>query len=112
MSNLSPRFPEFSETETKSNLWHYIQSMNSETIAQLSKPNSPEVLQVIERTITSMLGDLPSEGFDVMISTSRENLGKLLAGAMLNGYFLHNVEQRMKLEKSLNLSDVNSQEDV
>ncbi|GAB1542580.1 hypothetical protein NUACC21_52540 [Scytonema sp. NUACC21] len=99
-------------TETKTHFWQYIQSMNPETIAQLSQPASPEVFQIIERTITGMLGTLPSEDFDTMITTSRENLGKIIASSMLNGYFLRNAEHRMELEKSLNLAGVSSEDEA
>ncbi|MEC4818022.1 MAG: DUF760 domain-containing protein [Scytonema sp. PMC 1069.18] len=112
MSNISQQYPEFSGTETRSNFLQYIQSLNPETVAQLSQPASPEVLQVIERTITTMLGNLPSEEFNVMITTNRENLGKIIASAMINGYFLRNAEQRMEFEKSLNLTEAGSQDDV
>ena len=78
--------------------------MSPETVAQLSKPNSPEVFQVMERTIVGMLGNLPPEHFGVTITTSREHLATLLAAAMINGYFLRNAEQRMAFEKSLNRS--------
>lgn len=75
-------------------------------MSQLSKPSSAEVFQIIERNIVGMLGSLPSEHFDVTISTSRENLGRMLASAMLGGYFLRNVEQRMMFEKSLQATEV------
>jgi hypothetical protein len=86
-------------SETDNNqLWQYVQSLSSETITQLSRPESSEVFQVIERNIISLLGGLPSEQFDITISTSRESLGKLLASAMMSGYFLRNAEQRMTFE--------------
>ncbi|MCY6490721.1 DUF760 domain-containing protein [Leptolyngbya boryana IU 594] len=78
----------------------YVQSLEPETIAQLSKPSSPEVLQVMERNIIGLLGGLPPESFDVMITTNRESLGRLLASAMMSGYFLKSAEQRLALEKS------------
>ena len=81
--------------------WKYVQSMNPDTIAQLSRPGSPEVLQVMERNISGLLGGLPSEGFDVTIATSRDHLGRLMASAMMSGYFLRNAEQRLALESSL-----------
>lgn len=91
-------------------LWQYVQSLNPETIAQLSKP-SGEAVQVMERNIVGMLGTLPSEHFDVDITTTRENLGRLIASAMISGYLLHNAEQRMAFEKSLQLTtDSNSTE--
>lgn len=91
----------FGDAETGNSLWQYVQSMNPETIAQLSKPNSPEVFQVMEHNIIGMLGSLPPDHFDVQITTSREHLGRLLASAMMNGYFLHSVEQRMNFERSI-----------
>jgi hypothetical protein len=70
-------------------------------IAQLSKPQSSEVFGVMERNIVGLLGTLPSDHFDVTISTSREHLGRLLASAIMSGYFLRNAEQRMTFESSL-----------
>jgi Protein of unknown function (DUF760) len=89
------------ETVTGERLWKYVQSLSQETIAQLSRPESSEVLSVMERNIIGLLGNLPSEHFDVSISTSREHLGRLLASAMMSGYFLRNAEQRMNFEKTL-----------
>ena len=89
------------EGENRENLWQYVQSLTPETIAQLSKPESSEVFQVMERNIIGLLGNLPSEHFGVTVSTSREDLGRLLASAMMSGYFLRNAEQRMGFEKSL-----------
>lgn len=89
------------DTETGESLWQYVQSLSPETIAQLSKPESSEVFQVMERNIIGLLGNLPSEHFGVTVSTSREHLGRLLASAMMSGYFLRNAEQRLGFEKSL-----------
>lgn len=109
MKDLSNRAPEFFDNESANGnmLWQYVSSMSPETVAQLSKPTSNEVFQVMERTITEMLGNLPSGQFGVTITTSRESLGRLLASAMLNGYFLRSVEQRMAFEKSLQLASAN-----
>ena len=82
-------------------LWQYVQSLNPETISHLSKPESLEVFQVMERNIIGLLGNLPSEQFEVSINTNREHLGRLLASAMMSGYFIRNAEQRMAFEKSL-----------
>lgn len=103
MNNASNKISEFFEggAEAGNLLWQYVQSMSPETVAQLSKPNSSEVYQVMERNIIGLLGGLPSEHFDVTITTSREQLGRLLASAMMGGYFLRNAEQRMAFEKSL-----------
>ncbi|MDZ8051504.1 MAG: DUF760 domain-containing protein [Aulosira sp. ZfuVER01] len=112
MSNPSNRVSEFfnSESETSDLLWQYVKSLSPETVTQLSKPNSPEVLQVMERNIVGLLGNLPSEHFGVTITTSRESLGRLLASAMISGYFLRNAEQRMNFEHALQGTEINDSE--
>ena len=89
------------EGDAGDGLWQYVQSLSPEIIAQLSRPDSAEIFQVMERNIIGLLGNLPSEHFGVTISTNREHLGRLLASAMMSGYFLRNAEQRMNFEKSL-----------
>ena len=86
--------------ESANLLWQYVQSLTPETIAMLSKPQSQEVLQIMESNILGLLGDLSGEQFGITINTSQENLGKLLVSAMMSGYFLGNAEQRMDLEQS------------
>ncbi|OUL17558.1 DUF760 domain-containing protein [Nostoc sp. 106C] len=112
MSNPSNRVSEFfnSESETSDLLWQYVKSLSPETVTQLSKPTSPEVLQVMERNIVGLLGNLPSEHFDVSITTSRESLGRLLASAMISGYFLRNAEQRMNFELAIQGTEINDSE--
>lgn len=106
MNNLSNRVPDFfgNESEGGNILWQYIQSLNPEVIAQLSQPSASAV-QVMENNIRGMLGTLPPEHFGVAITTSRENLGRLLASAMVSGYFLHHAEQRMTFEKTLQAAE-------
>jgi hypothetical protein len=105
MNNLSNRDSEFlgSESEGSNVLWQYVQSMNPETVALLSKPD-PQVIQAMERNIVGMLGTLPPEHFGVAVTTSREHLGRLLTSAMISGYFLHNAYQRMAFETSLQIA--------
>ncbi|AFZ03457.1 DUF760 domain-containing protein [Calothrix sp. PCC 6303] len=112
MSNHPNRVSEFfnSDSETGNLLWQYVKSLSPETVTQLSKPTSNEVFQVMERNIVGLLGHLPSEHFGVTITTNRENLGRLLASAMISGYFLRNAEQRMDFEVALQGSE--SEEDT
>lgn len=107
MNNESNRTREFfgNEGESGNLLWQYVQSLSTETITQLSKPQSPDVFNVMERNIIGLLGTLPSEHFNVNICTSRENLGRLLASAIMSGYFLRNAEQRLEFEKSLQATE-------
>ena len=104
MSNPSGKTPELfgsKELEQANSLMQYVHSMSPETIAQLSNPASPEVQQMMEHNIIALLGGLPSQHFDVEITTNRENLGRLLASAMMSGYFLRGAEQRMTFERSM-----------
>ena len=103
MSNQSNRVSEFfdSESEVSNLLWQYVKSLSPDTVSQLSKPSSSEVFQVMERNIVGLLGNMPPENFGVTITTNRENLGRLLASAMMSGYFLRNAEQRMNFEVAL-----------
>ena len=108
MNDTSNQLPEFIQSVSDSNgkFLQYVQSLDPETIAQLSKPSSPEVMQVMERNIIGLLGGLPPESFEVTITTSREALGRLLASAMMSGYFLKSAEQRLAFEKSLQALNV------
>ncbi|MBK4731995.1 DUF760 domain-containing protein [Oxynema sp. CENA135] len=90
-------------SETSNLLWKYVQSLNPDTIAQLSQPSS-SAAQVMERNLKGILGGLPGDRFDVSVTTNRDTLGQLLASAMMSGYFLRNAEQRMALEQSLQLT--------
>ncbi|MGK7890630.1 MAG: DUF760 domain-containing protein [Leptolyngbyaceae cyanobacterium] len=100
-SNHVPSFFAGEDSVDNDSLWEYVRAMSPETVSQLSKPLSPEVFQVMERNIVGMLGQLPSGQFEFQISTNRENLGQLLASAMMSGYFLRNAEQRLQFEKSI-----------
>lgn len=98
----------FKQNGEGNTLWQYVQSLSPEVVSQLSQPESPEVFQVIEQNIIGLLGNLPSDRFDVAISTNREDLGRLLASAMMSGYFLRNAEQRMSFEESLLATQIDS----
>lgn len=114
MSNQPNSIPEIfgAQVESGDSLWHYVQSLSPETIAHLSRPTSPEVFQVMEHNITGLLGGLPGEQFGVTITTSRESLGRLLASAMMSGYFLRNAEQRLNFEQSLQAAEASSAADA
>lgn len=97
---------EATELETN-HLWEYVQSLAPEVVEKWSRPTSPEARQVMERNILGLLGHLPAEHFQVQITVDREHLGRLLASAMVSGYFLRNAEQRYTLDHSLTLQESN-----
>ncbi|MEO1211770.1 MAG: DUF760 domain-containing protein, partial [Cyanobacteria bacterium J06638_20] len=65
---------------------------------------SPEIKEIISQNVQGLVGVLPSESFNMQITTDRENLAGLLASAMMTGYFLRRMEQRMELESSMTMS--------
>ena len=81
-------------------LAQYIQALPEEAVGRMNQP-AAEAVKLMEHNIMRMLGALPSEAFDMSITTSRQDLGQLMASAMAYGYFLHTAEQRMALEKTL-----------
>lgn len=90
-----------SNSATPISLSDYLQGLDQETVARMSRPSSPEVMALMDQHIMSLLGHLPPQEFDVTITTNRENLGRLLATALMSGYFLRGAEQRLKMEQSL-----------
>lgn len=82
-------------------LLKYLQHQSPEALARVAKSVSPEVKQIISQNVQGLVGVLPAEAFNVQITTDRENLAGLLASAMMTGYFLRRMEQRMELEASI-----------
>jgi hypothetical protein len=100
MSNLSHRdFDDFESTVNKNSFWQYVNSLNPQTVKQLTKPGSEDVLKTINLTVATILGDMPADLASSQIVTSRDELGMLLGSVMIDGYFLRNAEQRMELEQ-------------
>ena len=44
---------------------------------------------------------LPTEQFEIKVTSSRDQFASLLASAMMTGYFLRQMEQRKELEETL-----------
>lgn len=82
-------------------LLKYLQHQSPEVLAKVAKSVSPEIKQIISQNVQGLVGVLPAEAFNVQITTDRENLAGLLASAMMTGYFLRRMEQRMELEASI-----------
>lgn len=97
--------PNFMNSNTDSvdanQLLKYLRHQPPEVLANMAKSASTEIKEIISQNVQGMMGVLPSDNFDIQITTNRENLAWLLASAMMTGYFLHKMEQRMQLEKTL-----------
>lgn len=89
------------EDEQPNQLLNYLQHQSPDVLSRVAKSASPEIQQIISQNVQGLVGMLPSESFNVQITTDRENLAGLLASAMMTGYFLRQMEQRMELEETL-----------
>ena len=98
-------FTSESEEQEANTLIQYLQEQHPETLAWVAQSASPEIKEIITQNIQGLVGMLPSEEFHIQISTDRENLGNLLASAMMTGYFLGQMENRKNLESTFNQSE-------
>ena len=94
--------PEFLTSESDAisgnDLIKYLQEQSPDVLQRVARSASPEIQEIIRHNVQGLLGRLPGEQFEVKIQTSRDNLAGLLASAMMTGYFLRQMEQRMELE--------------
>ena len=90
-----------SEEERINDLLRYLQRQSPDVLSQVAKSVPPDVKQIVSQNVQGLVGALPAEAFDVQIMTDRENLAGLLASAMMTGYFLRQMEQRMQMEDAL-----------
>lgn len=96
------------ESKDLNPLLQYLQDQSPEILSRVAKSASPEIKEIISQNVQGLLGMLPSESFNVQVVTNRENLAGLLASAMMTGYFLRQMEQRMELEESVMGSGITS----
>jgi hypothetical protein len=84
--------------ENPNQLLKYLQHQPPEVLARVAQSVSPEIKHIISQNVQGLVGMLPAENFNVQITTDRDNLAGLLASAMMTGYFLRQMEQRMQLD--------------
>jgi hypothetical protein len=98
----NPDSADFFGTDTEepeaNELLKYLQHQPPEILAQVAKSVTPEAKQIISHNVQGLVGMMPSEAFNIKITTDRDNLAGLLASAMMTGYFLRQMEQRMEME--------------
>ncbi len=82
-------------------LLHYLQHQPPEVLSRVARSVSPEIKEIISQNVQGLVGVLPSGAFNAQITTDRDNLAGLLASAMMTGYFLRRMEQRMELESTM-----------
>ncbi|MEM8545500.1 MAG: DUF760 domain-containing protein [Cyanobacteria bacterium P01_H01_bin.119] len=89
------------DDEASNQLLQYLKHQSPEVLSRVAQAVTPEIKQIISQNVQGLIGVLPGDGFNVQISTDRENLAGLLASAMMTGYFLRQMEQRMEMDASL-----------
>ncbi|MBU6251398.1 MAG: DUF760 domain-containing protein [Cyanobacteria bacterium REEB417] len=97
--------PEFLTTDSDAisgnSLIQYLQEQSPDVLQRVARSASGDIQDIIRHNVQGLLGMLPGEQFEVKVQTSRDNLAGLLASAMMTGYFLRQMEQRMELETTL-----------
>lgn len=78
-----------------------IEPLDTSVIGKGASDTSKEAMK---RTISSMLGVLPSDRFQVTVGLSRQPLARLLHSSIITGYTLWNAEYRLTLQRNLDLS--------
>mmetsp|Transcript_1987 Transcript_1987/g.7113 ORF Transcript_1987/g.7113 Transcript_1987/m.7113 type:complete len:440 (+) Transcript_1987:181-1500(+) len=82
-----------------SELFDLIDDVTPLDVSALSADASPDVVDAMKRTISGMLGILPSDQFQVVVETLREPLERLLVSSITTGYTLRNAESRLGLNR-------------
>ncbi|KAG6741653.1 hypothetical protein POTOM_054930 [Populus tomentosa] len=93
----------------KSLLSELIQEIEPLDVSLIQKDVPPATLDAMKRTISGMLGLLPSDRFQVFIEAWWESLSKLLVSSMMTGYTLRNAEYRLCLERNLDIHEEDSE---
>lgn len=97
--------PEFLTSDNEAiggnSLIQYLQDQSPDVLQRVARSANGDVQDIIRHNVQGLLGMLPGENFEVKIQASRESLSGLLASAMMTGYFLRQMEQRMELETAL-----------
>lgn len=89
------------DSDHPNELLKYLQHQPPEVLTRVAQSVSGEIKQIIAQNVQGLVGVLPADGFNVQVTTDRDNLAGLLASAMMTGYFLRQMEQRMELEHTI-----------
>ncbi|KAL6957392.1 hypothetical protein U1Q18_047948 [Sarracenia purpurea var. burkii] len=87
----------------KSVFLNLIQEIEPMDVSLIQKDVPLTTIDAMKRTISGMLGLLPSDQFQVLIEAVWEPLSKLLVSSMMTGYTLRNAEYRLCLERNLDI---------
>ncbi|KAF2321002.1 hypothetical protein GH714_032550 [Hevea brasiliensis] len=94
-------------TAAKSVLSDLIQEIEPLDVSLIQRDVPPTTLDAMKRTISGMLGLLPSDRFKVFIESLWEPLSKLLVSSMMTGDLAHRNGASCSLNKALFLDLIN-----
>ncbi|XP_062211786.1 uncharacterized protein LOC133912864 [Phragmites australis] len=97
--------PVHGPSSKKSMLWNLIQDIEPLDLSVIQKDVAPETVDAMKRTISGMLGLLPSDQFRVVVEALWNPFFKLLVSSIMTGYTLRNAEYRLSFERNLELSE-------
>ncbi|XP_071688955.1 uncharacterized protein [Rutidosis leptorrhynchoides] len=89
-----------SRSKKKSVLLKLIQEIEPLDVSLIQRDVPPTTVDAMKRTISGMLGLLPSDQFQVLIEALWKPLSKLLVSSLMTGYTLRNAEYRLCLERN------------
>ncbi|KAK4563297.1 hypothetical protein RGQ29_005701 [Quercus rubra] len=111
-SSSAASFDDLSSNSKKSVLSNLIQEIEPLDVSHIQKDVPPMTVDAMKRTISGMLGLLPSDQFQVLIEALWEPLSKLLVSSMMTGYTLRNAEFRLCLERNLDMQEGNPEKQI
>ncbi|KAL5224006.1 hypothetical protein ABZP36_010645 [Zizania latifolia] len=89
----------------KSALWNLIKDIEPLDLTIIQRDVPPETVDAMKRTVSGMLGLLPSDQFHVVIESLWNPFFKLLASSIMTGYTLYNAQYRLSLERTLEFAE-------
>ncbi|KVH93319.1 uncharacterized protein LOC112516628 [Cynara cardunculus var. scolymus] len=99
------RAHEEDSSSKRSVLLKLIQEIEPLDVSIIQKDVPPTTVDAMKRTISGMLGLLPSDQFQVLIEALWKPLSKLLVSSLMTGYTLRNAEYRLCLERNFDTDE-------
>ncbi|GAA0145010.1 hypothetical protein LIER_05305 [Lithospermum erythrorhizon] len=106
-SHSSPNHYPDNSHKKKSILSSLVEDIEPLDVRLIQKDVPLVTVDAMKRTISGMLGLLPSDQFQVSIDALWEPLSKLLVSSMMTGYTLRNAEYRLCFERNLEIYEGN-----
>ncbi|WOL15433.1 hypothetical protein Cni_G24214 [Canna indica] len=102
---LDPNDIPHKRSSKKSILLNLIQDVEPFDTSLIQKDVPANTIDAMKRTISGMLGLLPSDQFHVLVEALWEPLFNLLISSMKTGYTLRSAEYRLCLERNLDIHE-------